>query len=85
MKINILDARNRLSQLIKSASAGEDVVIANRGVPVARLVGIEAGGGSPGEGRQILHWLKANPLPNHARRDRTRIDAAIETERAGWD
>ena len=38
MQVNILEARNRLSQLIKAARAGEEVVIANRGEPVARLV-----------------------------------------------
>ena len=38
MQVNILEARNRLSQLIKAAQAGEEVVIANRGEPVARLV-----------------------------------------------
>jgi len=31
-------AKNRLSQLIKSVHAGEVVVIANHGEPVARLV-----------------------------------------------
>jgi prevent-host-death family protein len=34
MQVNVLEAKNRLSQLIKSAQAGEDVVIANRGEPV---------------------------------------------------
>ena len=38
MQVNILEAKNRLSQLIKSAQAGEEVIIANRGAPVARLV-----------------------------------------------
>ena len=38
MQVNILEAKNRLSQLIKSAQRGEEVVIANRGEPVARLV-----------------------------------------------
>ncbi len=38
MQVNILEAKNRLSQLIRSAQAGEEeVVIANRGQPVARL------------------------------------------------
>lgn len=36
--VNILEAKNRLSQLVKSAEAGEEVVIANRGRPVAKLV-----------------------------------------------
>jgi hypothetical protein len=31
VQVNILEAKNRLSRLIKAAQAGEDVVIANRG------------------------------------------------------
>ena len=38
MQVNILEAKNRLSELIKSAQAGEEVVIANRGQPVVKLV-----------------------------------------------
>ena len=38
MQVNILDAKNQLSQLVKRAQAGEEIVIANRGLPVARLV-----------------------------------------------
>ncbi len=34
MQVNVLEAKNRLSQLIRAAQAGEDVVIANRGEPV---------------------------------------------------
>ena len=33
MQVNIPEAKNRLSLLIKAAQAGEDVVIANRGEP----------------------------------------------------
>lgn len=42
MQINIVDARNQLSELVQAALAGEDVVIANNGVPVVRLVKIGA-------------------------------------------
>jgi len=38
MRVNILEAEKRLSQLIKSVQAEEEVVIANRDQPVARLV-----------------------------------------------
>jgi len=38
VQVNIFEAKTRLSQLIKSVQAGEEVVIANRGEPVARLV-----------------------------------------------
>jgi prevent-host-death family protein len=38
MKVNILEAKNQLSRLVKAALAGEEVVIANNGRPVVRLV-----------------------------------------------
>ena len=42
MQCNMLEAKNRLSKLVQAALAGEDVVIANKGVPVVRLVKIGA-------------------------------------------
>ena len=88
MQVNILEAKNRLSQLIKAALAGEEVVIANRGKPVVRLVPaapMPADTEEPGSGRAILAWLKAHPVPEHARRSAEEIDAAIEEERRSWD
>jgi prevent-host-death family protein len=88
VQVNILEAKNRLSQLIKAAQAGEDVVIANRGEPVVRLV---PAGAQPsarvgaGSAQSILGWLKSYPLPAYARRSAQEIDAAIEEERGGWD
>lgn len=86
MQVNIFEAKNRLSQLIRSVLTGEEVVIANRGEPVARLVPArempEAGTGS---GRAILVWLERHPLPDYARRSAEEIDRAIEQERRSWD
>ena len=42
MQCNILEAKNQLSKLVHAALAGEDVVIANKGVPVVRLVKVGA-------------------------------------------
>lgn len=39
---NILEAKTRLSELLNRVEAGEDVVIAKAGRPVARLVKIES-------------------------------------------
>jgi prevent-host-death family protein len=36
-KINIYDAKTRLSQLVEEAASGKDIVIARAGRPVARL------------------------------------------------
>ncbi len=85
MQVNIFEAKNRLSELIKAARAGEDVIIANRGEPVARLVAADAPAPMAGNGKEILRWHRANPLPDYAKRSAEEIDAAIEEERAAWD
>lgn len=97
MKVNVLEARNRLSHLIKAAQAGEDVVIANRGEPVARLVAMDIGSRNtyreganaeitpPSSPGGAVKWLLENPLPAYARRSAEAIDADIEAERSAWD
>ena len=88
MQVNILEAKNKLSQLVKRAQAGEEVVIANRGVPVARLVATEKPDAEelpPGNGKRIVEWLRNHPLPAYARRSAEEIDAYIEEERAAWE
>ncbi len=44
-KVNIYEAKTRLSQLVEEAAAGRDVVIARAGRPVARLTRIAKAGG----------------------------------------
>lgn len=41
-QVNMLEAKNQLSKLVKAVVAGEDVVIASNGVPMVRLVPIKA-------------------------------------------
>lgn len=88
MQVNILEAKNRLSQLIKSAQTGEDVVIANRGEPVVRLVPTQAKrAGTPkvGSAKAILDWLEHHSLPDYAMRGAREIEADIKDARASWD
>jgi prevent-host-death family protein len=47
MQVNILEAKNRLSELVRTAAAGEEVIIANRGKPVAKLVKADEGANRP--------------------------------------
>jgi prevent-host-death family protein len=42
MQINMLEAKNQLSRLVKAAVEGEDVIIASNGQPMVRLVPVEA-------------------------------------------
>ena len=51
MKVNMLEAKNQLSRLVKDALAGEDVVIASNGEPMVRLVPVARRGHLGGWGR----------------------------------
>jgi prevent-host-death family protein len=43
MKINIHEAKTNFSKLIEKAGAGEEIIIAKNGKPVAKLVGLGPG------------------------------------------
>jgi prevent-host-death family protein len=79
-QVSVHEARNNLSRLIKEAQAGEDVVIASHGKPVARLIPIRGQTGA-----DILKWLETNPIPEAHMRTRAEIDAAIAAERESWE
>jgi len=40
--VNTHEAKTQFSKLLRRVAAGEEITIANRGVPVARLVPVEA-------------------------------------------
>lgn len=88
MQINILEAKNRLSELIRTVEQGGEVVIAKRGKPVARLVSTSLQSGNPigekGAASTILAFLKANPLPVHSQRSHEEIEEIIAQARE-WD
>ena len=42
MEVNIHEAKTHLSRLLQKVAAGEEVTIARAGVPIARLVAVEA-------------------------------------------
>lgn len=85
IKVNVLEAKNRLSELLRAVQAGEEVIIANRGEPVAKLVSATPIEPAIGTGASILKWLEENPLPESSRRSAEEIDAFIAEERAAWD
>ncbi len=41
-QVNLYEAKTHLSQLVKEAAAGREIIIANAGEPVARLVPLAA-------------------------------------------
>ncbi len=42
-QVSVREAKTQLSKLLRHVAAGEEICIANRGVPVARLVPVPAG------------------------------------------
>ena len=52
-QVNIHEARTHLSRLVARAAAGEEIVIARAGKPVAKLVPIDSGEPRP---RRIGAW-----------------------------
>lgn len=86
MQVNILQAKNQLSQLIKYAQAGDEVIIANRGAPVVQLISLAQDNVvQAGAKLGFLQWLDANPLPAHAQKIAVEIDAGIAEQRSSWD
>ena len=81
-QVNILEAKNTLSQLVKAAERGEDVVIANRGTPVVRLVAVQPATHS---GEAAAQWLTLNHPNPTSRRSAAELDQQIAAEREGWD
>jgi prevent-host-death family protein len=81
-QVNILDAKNNLSQLVSAASRGEDVVIAKRGTPVVRLVALHPQGHTAAE---AARWLTSEHPPAAALRTPEQLDEQIAQEREGWE
>ena len=99
MQVNVLEAKNRLSELVRKAAMGEEVVIANRGVAVVRLMPMndrveadklaEHSTFAPpheklGSAAEIFAFLE-RPLPDWMQRTAEEIDADIAAIRDGWD
>lgn len=84
MQVNVLEARNNLSQLITRATEGEDVVIAKRDVPLVRLVPVSVDV-VHGRGSVVVEWLDSHPLPARLARSTGEIDADVDAEREGWE
>ena len=94
MQVNVLEAKNRLSELLRAVQRGEEVVIANRGKGLARLAPLNASAAEkpapPGQAAAFLDWLERNPWPARPTQatDAERhadIQARIDEQRSSWD
>lgn len=57
MQVNMLEAKNQLSKLVKAAVAGDEVIIASHGQPQVRLVPCEAPQGLSSRGAWATQTL----------------------------
>jgi prevent-host-death family protein len=76
MQVNMLEAKNQLSKLVKAAQAGEEVIIANHGVPAVRLVAVAEA--SPVQ--SLAHELAG--LRSLLREEDVELDLPQRTDRA---
>ena len=93
VSIGLLKAR--LSEYLRRARAGEDVVVTNRGRPVARLVGLE---GTPALESRSAELVRAGlargpiedlpiaflELPRPSDSDGRSLEAVLEERAEGW-
>jgi prevent-host-death family protein len=49
--VNVQEAKTHLSRLLAQVAAGEEIVLARAGTPVARLVPFASGERAPGRGK----------------------------------
>lgn len=94
MQVNVLEAKNRLSELLRSAERGEEVVIANRGHGVAKLVRLDGDAATAtverGHAATFVAWLDQHPPPasanKHSKAQRhAEIQARIQAQRSAWE
>ena len=73
MRISVTDAKGQLTDLVRRAEAGDEVILTRHGQPAARLVAVKKARLSPKERRQLLESVraegsaKATPGPSAAR------------------
>lgn len=86
MQVNMHEAKTQLSRLVKAAQAGEEVIIAQNGVPAVRLQPITLLKAPPSlaeelsELRRLLQAEGLEELPLPARTDRPNAFAEANQE-----
>lgn len=78
--VNVHEAKTNLSRLLKQAEAGEEVVIARNGKPIARLVPVRKRGK-----RQFGSWKGQVELDEAIFDDGFFFDPLPEEELAMWE
>jgi prevent-host-death family protein len=73
MRISVSDAKGQLTELVRRAEAGDEVILTRHGQPTVRLVPVNAKPADPAERRRLMEEIaaagsvKASAGPNAAR------------------
>jgi len=76
--VRILDAKDRVFQLLRITRAGSKAIVADRGDPELSVSDV-----AKGTAASILECVRARPLHDN-RRSSQEIDEAIAAERSAW-
>ena len=63
MKVTVSDAKGQLTELVRRAESGEEVVLTRHGHPAVRLVPVSKPALTPEEKRKILEKIVASAKP----------------------
>jgi len=64
MQIAVSEAKGQLTELVRRAEAGDEIVLTRHGLPVVRLTPIRAAPLDAAERRKILDEIAASCAPN---------------------
>jgi prevent-host-death family protein len=72
MRISVTDAKAQLTDLVRQAEGGEEVILTRHGQPTAQIVAVKRKSLDPAERRRIIDEIlasgpKPKPGPNAAR------------------
>lgn len=73
MRVSVTEAKGQLTELVRRAEAGDEVILTRHGQPAVRLVPIRRKRLNPAERRKLLEEIsasgaaKASPSPSAAR------------------
>jgi prevent-host-death family protein len=81
MKVAVSEAKGQLTELVRRAEAGEDVVLTRHGHPVARLVPAAAKPKTVEERRKVLKEVMASARAARLAREASG-DAGVSAERS---
>jgi len=84
MEVGVFEARNRFSELIEAAEAGEEIIVLRRGKPVARIVPVTDGADLAASRRRAIEIARKTGAEITARnRRRFTHEELIEAKNEG--